>query len=316
MRSLACGGSVLCLWGTIACGDESSPVAALGAAGSDSSAGSASVGGNVGTAGSTAPSSSGASSGGASSAGAATAGGSALGGATTAGTPSGGSANAAGSPSDRGGSAGSGGAVTNPDPSAPCAKCVRIFNGKDFDGWEAAPATWKIVDGAMQGKGGTSRAAYTKLDYGNFRLILTSRMNPVNGDHLGILFWGKRPTNPTSPEIDHNGWMQWMPPSGSMWSYPAGMHHVINPTKLANSPSSSTVWSTAELLFNLDRGTLRAAVDGVEITLYEHAKANPTEPIVKGPLAMMRHGGGTSEYKDIFVEVDPTEDRLYTVKPE
>ena len=30
---------------------------------------------------------------------------------------------------------------------------------------------------------------------------------------------------------------------------------------------------------------------------------------------MMRHGGGTSGYKDIFVEVDPTEDKLYTVKP-
>jgi hypothetical protein len=29
---------------------------------------------------------------------------------------------------------------------------------------------------------------------------------------------------------------------------------------------------------------------------------------------MMKHGGGGSEYKDIWVEVDPTEDKLYTVK--
>ena len=29
---------------------------------------------------------------------------------------------------------------------------------------------------------------------------------------------------------------------------------------------------------------------------------------------MMKHGGGGSEYKDIWVEDDPTEDKLYTVR--
>jgi hypothetical protein len=28
----------------------------------------------------------------------------------------------------------------------------------------------------------------------------------------------------------------------------------------------------------------------------------------------MKHGGGGSDYKDIWVEVNPTEDKLYTVK--
>ena len=38
---------------------------------------------------------------------------------------------------------------------------VAIFNGKNFDGWEADPSTWKVVDGAMRGEGGTSRLAFT-----------------------------------------------------------------------------------------------------------------------------------------------------------
>src|SRR4030095_8481317 len=51
--------------------------------------------------------------------------------------------------------------------------CVKIFNGENFDGWEADSSTWSIVDGAMRGFAGSSRLAYTKADYGSFRLIFT-----------------------------------------------------------------------------------------------------------------------------------------------
>ena len=195
---------------------------------------------------------------------------------------------------------------------------MKIFNGTNFDGWEAAPSTWTIASGAMRGSGGTSRAAYTKGDYGNVRLFVTSRMSPVNGDHLGILFWGDRPTDPAKPKIDLAGWVQWMPPFGGMWSYHPPMHHGLKATKIADAPSSSTEWHTTELLLNLDKGTLRAAVNGVETSRYTHEwpteRTDPTKKIIKGPIAMMRHGGGGSEYKDIWVEVEPTEDKLVSVK--
>jgi hypothetical protein len=205
------------------------------------------------------------------------------------------------------------------EPNAPCPRCVRIFTGMNFDGWEAAPATWKIVEGgAMHGQGGTSRAAYTKKDYGNVRLIVTSRLNPANGDHLGILFWGNRPMDPNKPQIDNAGWVQWMPPFGGMWSYHPPMHHGLKAMKLADSPSPGTTWHTSELLLNLDKGTLRVAVNGIETTRYTHAwpteRVDPTKRIIKGPLAMMKHGSGGSEYKDIWVEDEPTEDKLYTIK--
>ena len=108
---------------------------------------------------------------------------------------------------------------------SPYPKCVRIFDGKTFDGWEADPSTWSITDGAMRGFAGSSRLAYTKADYGNFRLIFTSRMDPVNGDHLGVLFWGDRPKDPAKPKIDNAGWLQFMPPFGGMWDYHLPMHH-------------------------------------------------------------------------------------------
>ncbi len=201
---------------------------------------------------------------------------------------------------------------------SPYPGCTKIFNGVNFDGWEADPSTWSIVDGAMRGVGGTSRLAYTKADYGSFRLIFTARMNPVNGDHLGVLFWGDRPTDPSKPKIDNAGWIQFMPPFGGMWDYHPPKHHNLPHEKLAQGSNDSTRWCTTEILCNLDKGTMRAAVDGVELALYTHPtpgeRTDHEKRVVAGPIGLFRHGGGASEYKDVYVEANPKEDALITVK--
>jgi hypothetical protein len=206
----------------------------------------------------------------------------------------------------------------NPDGLAPCPLCVKIFNGTDFEGWLADPSTWSILDGAMRGFKGSSRLAYTAADYGSFRLIFTARMNPVNDDHLGVLFWGDRPDDPTSPRIDNAGWIQFMPPHGAMWDYHPPQHRNLAHESLAEGSRDFTRWSTTELLADLETGTMRAAVDGVEIVRYAHPypteRSNPERRIVPGPIGMFRHGSGASEYRDIYVEVDPAQDTLYTVR--
>jgi hypothetical protein len=170
----------------------------------------------------------------------------------------------------------------------------------------------------MRGTGGTSRLAFTKADYGSFRLIFTARMNPVNGDHLGVLFWGDRPADPAKPKIDLAGWIQFMPPHGAMWDYHPPKHHNLPHETLAPGSRDFTRWSVTELLCNLEKGTMRAAVDGVEIARYTHPHAtertDPDKRIVAGPIGMFRHGAGASEYKDIYVEANPKEDRLITVR--
>ena len=196
--------------------------------------------------------------------------------------------------------------------------CKKIFDGKTFDGWIADTSTWSISDGAMRGVAGTSRLAYTKADYGNFRLIFTARMNPVNKDHLGVLFWGDRPTDSTKPKIDNAGWIQFMPPHGAMWDYHPPMHHNLPHETLAKGGRDFTQWCTTELLCNLEKGTMRAAVAGVEIARYTHPypaeRKDPEKRIVAGPIGMFRHGGGASEYKDIYVEAEPKSEKLLTVK--
>ncbi len=201
---------------------------------------------------------------------------------------------------------------------APYPNCVKIFNGVDFEGWEADPSTWSITNGAMRGVGGSSRLAYTKNDYGSFRLIFTARMNPVNGDHLGVLFWGDRPKDSAKPKIDSAGWIQFMPPFAGMWDYHPPKHHNLPFQRIAHSSKDSTKWCTTEILCDLQQGTMRAAVDGVEVARYTHAfpseRTDPEKRIIAGPIGLFRHGGGASEYKDIYVEANPTEDRLFTVR--
>ena len=43
-------------------------------------------------------------------------------------------------------------------------------------------------------------------------------------------------------------------------------------------------------------------------------RTDPEQRIIPGPIGMFRHGGGVSEYKDIYVEANPKEDKLLTVK--
>ncbi len=199
----------------------------------------------------------------------------------------------------------------------PYPNCVKIFNGSDFEGWQADSSTWSIVDGAMRGAGGSSRLTYTNKDYGNFRLIFKSRMDEVNGDHLGLMFWGDRPADPAKPKTDSAGWLQFAPPIGWMWDYHPPKGHTPKFERLAEGSMDFTNWTTTEMLCNLDQGTMRAAVDGVELARYVHfypeERTDPERRIVPGPIAMMRHGGGTSLYKDIYVEENPVEDKLLTV---
>lgn len=188
----------------------------------------------------------------------------------------------------------------------PCPRCVRIFDGKTWEGWVHDPANWTIVDGAMRGFGRGARAAFTRADYGSFRLIVTSRMAPVNNDHLGVLFWGPRP-DPGSVAYNRN--IQVQPPHGAMWDYFENRN--LPRENVARGSRDFESWNTAEILANLSLGTLRVAVDGKEITRYQDRDRGR---LWVGPIGMQKHGGGGSEYKDIFVEADPTEDKLYTVK--
>ncbi len=114
--------------------------------------------------------------------------------------------------------------------------------------------------------------SYTKKDYGSFRLIFKSRMSEVNGDHLGLMFWGDCPTDSAKPKTDAAGCLQFAPPIGWMWDYHPPKGHTPDMERIAMGSDDFTQWSITEMLCDLEKGTMRAAVDGVELLRYTHAK--------------------------------------------
>ena len=71
-------------------------------------------------------------------------------------------------------------------------------------------------------------------------------------------------------------------------------------------------WHVGEILANLDTGEIRFANDGLEVMHYQYSAVSMLK---KGPIGIQIHAaGGIFDHKDIYVEPDPKENRLLTVK--
>lgn len=193
---------------------------------------------------------------------------------------------------------------------APLDKMKVLFDGKSLEGWVYNPSAWSIVDGAMRGTGRGGNI-FTKDNYGDFRLIFTSRVASPEGnpgrDHLGVLFWGEAPgTNFSTSKA-----LQVQPPHGAMWDYRT--NKGLKPEHPTPRPRPRYQdWHVCEILARLETGEVRAAVDGVEIMKYMH----PDPSVLKrGPIGMQIHAAvGIFDHKDILIEADPKDDKLITVK--
>ena len=261
----------------------------------------------------------------------------ASGGATGGSTPSGSggsSTGTGGTPSSGGAGGASGGAGGSPStdaapaatdvaPSAgngayaPCPKCRPLFDGKNLDAWvQGAAGAWVIKDGAMASTG-KANDIWTKEDFGNYRIFFSVRQ--IMGNHQpGTLYFGNR--NGDKPARGLAG-IQVQPPNGYTWDYRPGKNNSGGAlfTKLPHPRLDVRQWSQCEVLVKTT-GELRVACcqlpamgacKGVEQLRFKDAAAANK----KSPFGIQMHNGGLfDEYKDIYVEPDPTEDDLLSIK--
>jgi hypothetical protein len=188
---------------------------------------------------------------------------------------------------------------------------TRIFDGTTLTGWEqGTPALFTVKDGALDGNGKTGGALLiTSTDYGDFRLIVSSRMVAnMGGGHLGICFWGAH-----DPPGKYNGCKLLIPPGGGSWDYGGGGGLPgITKTPGATGGFNSMDWHQTEIVCHIATGTCRMATDGVDQLTYK--EPNPAR-LKKGPIGVQIHAG-TSEvqYKDVWVDPAPADGNLRTVK--
>jgi len=207
---------------------------------------------------------------------------------------------------DSGAGGGAGGTVPPPPGALMVPGTHSIFDGQTLTGWDGNPGIWSVKDGAIHGitqNGG--QLIKTKDDYDNFRVVGQARMLGADiSQHLGICIWGK-PAAPGS--WGYSGCVEFTPGSGSYWDY--GKCGAKNqPYTYATKP----VYSVFEVLANLTTKKVRVAINGHEVPVYTDC-ANSGH--VKGPIGLQIHAHASEvEYKDLAVEVNPTEDNLLTVK--
>ena len=216
------------------------------------------------------------------------------------------------------------GPVTDPGPpgSFPlCPKCKQIFDGKTLDGWEQSPGGSFVVKAGAIASTGKGAHAWTKEDYGEFRIFFTVRQ--ISGDHKPCTtLFNTRPAAGKAPTRGLSG-IQFQPPLGGSWDYrpgknsgPDATHWMYpNPRPMFDVKK----WHRCEILARASTGEFRGACceiegkdscKGQEVLHYKDPTAGK-----KGPFALMMHNGGLfDEYKDIWVETDPVGDELVSTK--
>jgi hypothetical protein len=294
------------------CSSAPSSAGSGGPAGSGGAASSAATGGISGGSGGTSGAGRGGSSVGSGGAG------------TSAGGSGGASAGGSGGTSDSGGSGGatdagidtdsasSGGGAADPVagifPIPP--GLTKIFDGTTLAGWDG-DGRWTVnaTEMAIQGKTGGGNLIKTKMDYGDFRLILTERMvlPGPSTNHLGECIWG----GPyTAGNFGFSGCIVFIAPHGSLWDYGGG-GNVFQ----GMGAGQKTDWQQIELLVIASTGQILAAVNGVQTTTFMRKAKGKPSPI--GLQSHADHAGDTPglvQYKDIYVESPPKSMTLLTVK--
>ena len=194
-----------------------------------------------------------------------------------------------------------------PAPS-PTSREKSLFDGNSLRGWSGKPGLWSVEEGAIgaNGDAGDGTLLITDGDYDNFRLILESKL--VSEDnHLGVCFWGGR-----SESFDYADCLLVIPPNGGMWDYQPGKKAPREGrTNLPHPDFDPHDWHRTEILANLEAGTVRMAVNGVEVLRY--VEPDPSR-FRKGPIGLQMHAGESQvRYRNISIELNPPEDRLMTL---
>ncbi len=203
---------------------------------------------------------------------------------------------------------------------------IKLFNGKDLDGWEGYTDLFTVQDGVIVAKNDkplkVSTYLFTKQKFTDFRLIFSAKLGEINEMHSGVALWGKRITAPDKDldakkehgEYTYQGHLVMFPSGWGLFDlYRRG--GAINPAadirNVAIKAGKQHGWNDMEVLAQGNR--IRLVVNG-KLAL-DWREPDP-KYIEAGPIALQLHSNGKAQellFKGLEVTTFP-EEKLLTVK--
>lgn len=194
---------------------------------------------------------------------------------------------------------------------------IRLFNGKDLEGWEGHPHLWSVQDGVIVARNKepikVSTYLITKQTFTDFRLLATVKL--VESEmHSGIAIWGRKAPEKGDP-YTYQGHLVMFPSDWGLYDLHRRMG-AINPSKairqLAIQAGKQHDWNALEILAQGNR--IRLAVNGKAVLDWREPEP---KYIAAGPIGLQLHSNKIPQevhFKDLILTTFPPEDKLITVK--
>lgn len=199
-------------------------------------------------------------------------------------------------------------------PKQGTSETIKLFNGKDLEGWEGHSHLWSVKDGVIVAKSTepikVSTYLLTKRKYSDFRL--TCEVKLVQSEmHSGIAMWG-RVAPEQKDQFTYQGHLVMFPSGWGMYDlYRRGGALGVD-GRPAKKVGHQHDWNKLEILAQGNR--VRVVVNGHLVVDWRDPKP---ELVGEGPIGLQLHSNTVPQeihFKDLVLTTFP-EDKLITLKP-
>lgn len=189
---------------------------------------------------------------------------------------------------------------------------IKLFNGRNLDGWEGHKKYWSVRDGVIVGKNTqrvpVSTYLLTKRKFSDFRLLATVKL--VRSEmHSGIALWGRVAPEKGDP-YTYAGHLVMFPSGWGLYDLYGRNGLQVDGTP-AKKVGKQHDWNQLEILAQGNR--IRLAVNGVQVVDWRDPEP---QRIKEGPIGLQLHSNNEPQevqFKDLELTTFP-EDKLITVE--
>jgi hypothetical protein len=189
---------------------------------------------------------------------------------------------------------------------------IKLFNGKDLDGWLGNEHYWSVVDGVIVGKNTepvkVSTYLLTKHPYTDFRLTATVKL-VTSEMHSGIAFWGRIAPEKGDP-YTYAGHLVMFPSGWGLYDL-YGRNSLKVDTAPAKKAGKQHDWNQLEILAQGNR--IRLAVNGTQVLDWRDPEP---DRCINAPIGLQLHSNKEPQevhFKDLILTTFP-EDKLTTLR--